>query len=322
MGRPQHAMSEPFELSREFPAVVFVNPHAGAGRAGARLLEIREIFAAHKVPAEFLITESVQHLQSLVRGAIDDGRRLLFALGGDGTFQGLVNACFGSEVLLGLLPAGGGNDFATALGLPRNPGDAARAVLRGRPRSIDLLRARTSDGVERLYAGGGGMGLDADAARYAAGQYRRWPGRWRYIAGLLRALQDFAPLRVRAELSGGTDPVMTNPVLEEVVLLAAIFNAPSYGAGVGLARQAEINDGWLDVVFVKDLSTIQVFKALAQLVCKGTLPEAYVKRARARRVTLSANRPCSFHCDGEILGAAPVQVEVVPRAIRVLAPPT
>src|SRR5216117_254965 len=59
-GRPRHMMSEPFELSREFPAVIFVNPDAGAGRAGARLPEIRELFAAHKVPAEFLITENVQ----------------------------------------------------------------------------------------------------------------------------------------------------------------------------------------------------------------------------------------------------------------------
>ena len=96
-------MSEPFELSREFPAVVFVNPHAGAGRAGARLLEIREIFTAHKVPAEFLITESSQHLQSLVRGAIADGRRLLFALGGPiyaGTNEIQRNII--SERLLGL----------------------------------------------------------------------------------------------------------------------------------------------------------------------------------------------------------------------------
>jgi diacylglycerol kinase (ATP) len=308
-------MSEPFELSREFPAVVFVNPHAGAGRAGARLLEIREIFTAHKVPAEFLITESAQHLQSLARGAIADGRRLLFALGGDGTFQGLANACFGSDVLLGLLPAGGGNDFALALGLPRNPGDAARAVLRGRPRQVDLLRARTSDGIERLYVGGGGMGLDADAARYAADQYRRWPGRWRYIAGLLRALRGFMPPRVCAEFSGGTEVTR-----EETVLLAAVLNAPSYGGGIRVAPQARLDDGWLDVAFVKDLSSLQVLTALLQLLRSGTLPEAYVKRARARCVMLSANRPCSFHCDGEILGAAPVQVEVVPHAIRVLAP--
>ena len=308
-------MSKSFELSSEFPAVVFVNPSAGAGRAGAFLSEVREIFVEQRVPAEFLITQSVQHLESLVRGAIADGRRLFFALGGDGTFQALVNASFGSDVLLGLLPAGGGNDFALALGLPRDRSEAVRSVLQGQPRCVDVLRARTSDGIERVYLGGGGIGVDVDAVRYAAEKYRRWPGRWRYIAGLLRALRGFTALRARTEfLSGET-------AIEEAVLLAAVFNAPSYGGGLRVAPDAELDDGQLDIAFVKDLSGSQVLKAFMQLLRNGTLPEAYVKRGRGRSVVLSADRPCMFHGDGEIFGPTPVQIEVVPRAIRVLAPP-
>jgi diacylglycerol kinase (ATP) len=310
-------MNEPFDISREFPAVVFVNPDARAGRGARCVPEIREIFATYKVPAEFLITDSAENLASLAHGAMDEGRRLLFALGGDGTFQALVNACYGKDVLLGLLPAGGGNDFASALGLPRDPIGAAQSVLQGRPRLVDLLRARTSDGIERLYVGGGGVGLDVDAARYAADAYRRWPGRWRYIAGLLRALRGFTPLEVRTEF-----PDSDVPTMEETVLLAAVFNTPSYGAGIRLAPNAELDDGCLDVCLVRDLSAIQVLTALPPLLRAGTLAEAHLKRARGRCVVLSANRPCVFHCDGEILGAAPVQIEVVPRAIRVLAPPT
>jgi diacylglycerol kinase (ATP) len=309
-------VSKSFELASEFPAVVFVNPSAGAGRAGAFLSEVREIFGEQRVPAEFLITESVQHLESLVRGAIADGRRLFFALGGDGTFQALVNASFGSDVLLGLLPAGGGNDFALALGLPRDRSEAARSVLRGQPRCVDVLRARTSAGFERLYLGGGGIGVDVDAVRYAAEKYRRWPGRWRYVAGLLRALRGFAALPARAEFPGSGEITM-----EEAVLLAAVFNGPSYGGGLRVAPNAVLDDGQLDIAFVKDLSASQVLKALVQLLRNGTLPEAYVKRGRGRSVVLSADRPCMFHGDGEIFGPTPVQIEVVPRAIRVLAPP-
>ncbi len=309
-------MTEPFELSREFPATIFVNPSAGAGRAGAFLSEVREIFGEHRVPAEFLITESVQHLESLVRGAIGDGRRLFFALGGDGTFQALVNASFGSDVLLGLLPSGGGNDFALALGLPRDRSEAARSVLRGRPRCVDVLRARTSDGIDRLYLGGGGIGVDVDAVRYAAEKYRRWHGRWRYVAGLLRALRGFAPMRARAEFPGSGETAM-----EEAVLLAAVFNAPSYGGGLRVAPDALLDDGQLDVAFVQDLSASQMLRALVKLLRNGTLPEAYVKRGRGRSVVLSADRPCMFHGDGEIVGPTPVQIEVIPRAIRVLAPP-
>jgi len=269
----------------------------------------------HKIPAEFLITDSAQNLESMAHGAMDDGRRLLFALGGDGTFQALANACFGGDVLLGLLPAGGGNDFASALGLPRDTVDAARAVLRGQPRAIDLLRARTRDGVERLYVGGGGIGIDVDAARIASTVYRRWPGRLRYVASLLHAFREFTPLQANAAFPGGDVLPMDGNVL-----LAAVFNTPSYGAGIRLAPGAAFDDGYLEVVFVKELGALQVLMALPRLLRAGTLHERYVKRERSRGVLLSANRPCSFHGDGEILGAAPVEIEVVPRAIRVLAP--
>ena len=144
-----------------------------------------------------------------------------------------------------------------------------------------LLRARTSDSVERLFVGGGGMGLDADAVRYAADNI---------AAGLGGGVtsQDCCARCAASRHSACAQsfPAAPIPQLEEIALLAGIFNAPSYGAGVRLAPRAEIDDGWLDVAFVKDLSALQVLTALLQLVRSGTLPEAYVKRARARCVML------------------------------------
>ena len=308
-------MTDLSEISREVPAVVFVNPLAGAGRASACLLRVREVFDAQKIHAEFVLTESAGDLESRVHAAIADGCRLLLAMGGDGTFQGLANAAFGSNVLLGLLPAGGGNDFASALGLPKDPAAAARAVLRGEPRSVDLIRARVDGGRKRLYAGGGGVGLDVDAVQLAAGIYRRLPGRLRYVASALRALRDFTPLLVRAEFSGGE-----LPPIEAKVLLAAALNTPTYGAGLCLAPDAQIDDGWLDLAFVEDLSPLQVLALLPRLLKSGSLPNSHVKRTRVRRARLSTDRPCFFHGDGEILGPAPVELEVVPGAVRVLAP--
>jgi diacylglycerol kinase (ATP) len=302
-------------ISHEAPALVFVNPLAGAGRAGAYLLRVREVFDTQRIPAEFVLTESAADLESRARAAIADGQRLLLAMGGDGTFQGLANAAFGSGVLLGLLPAGGGNDFASALGLPKDPVAAARAVLRGKPRSVDLIRARMDGGRERLYAGGGGVGLDVDAVQHAAGIYRRLPGRLRYVASALRALRDFTPLHVRAEFPGSE-----LPPIEAKVLLAAALNTPTYGAGLRLAPDAQIDDGWLDLAFVEDLRALQVLALLPRLLKSGNLPDSHVKRTRVRRARLSADRPCFFPGDGEILGPAPVEIEVLPGAVRVLGP--
>src|SRR5712675_1947073 len=200
-------------LSRERPASVFVNPHAGGGRGDRRWADVKTLFSARSFPAEFVLAGSREEMESRVRAAISAGHRVLLAMGGDGSLQALVNAAHKSEVLLGILPAGGGNDFAAALGLPKDPVAAAEMMLAGQSRSVDLLRARTADGRERLYAGGGGVGLDADSARYSSGRYKRLPGRVRYLAAALHALSKFQPLHVRAEFPGSTLPDVDSPVL-------------------------------------------------------------------------------------------------------------
>ena len=308
-------MSDSEDISRGSPAIVFVNPLAGAGRAGKYLLRVRQEFEAQGISAEFVLTASTEDLESRARAAIKQGRRFLLAMGGDGTFQGLANAACGSEVLLGVLAAGGGNDFAAALGLPKDPVAAVRAVLNGQPRSVDLLRARTGDGRERLYVGGGGVGLDVEASRYASGTYRRMPGRLRYVVSAVRAWTEFVPLEVRAEFPGSAQAAM-----EASVLLAGVLNAPSYGAGLRVAPGALVHDGWLNLSLVRRLSALEVLMLVPRLLYDGSLPDSYLNQARARKVRLQTDRACFFHGDGEILGPAPVEVEVLPGAMNVLAP--
>lgn len=299
----------------EHPAIVFVNSAAGGGRASTYLPRIREVFESFQIHAQFVMTRSAAELESSAQKAISQGQRVLLAMGGDGTFQALANAAFGADVVLGILPMGGGNDFAAALGLPSDPIKAAEAVLRGQPRSVDLVRAHTADGRARLYAGGGGIGLDAEAARYAGGVYRHLPGRLRYIASALRALATYVPLDVRIDF-----PESDFPAFEAISMLVAVLNSPTYGAGLRLAPGANVDDGSLHVVMIEKLSKLGVLRLLPRLMGSGELRTSRVKRWRVPRVRLATDRPCLFHGDGEILGPIPVEIEVVARAVRVLAP--
>ena len=307
--------AEASSILRESTVIVFVNPAAGGGRARSYLAQVHKLFEPFHVHAQFVMTNSAAELESSAQNAISQGQRVLFAMGGDGSFQALANAAFGAEVLLGVLPVGGGNDFAAALGLPDDPVKAAEAILRGKPRFVDLLRVRTAEGRTRLYAGGGGIGLDAEAARYASGAYRRLPGRWRYIASALRALVGFVPIEVRIDFPG-SDLISW----EAKALLAAVLNSPTYGAGLRLAPGAAIDDGSLQVVLIEDIGTFGVLRLLPRLMGSGELRTSRVKRWRAQRVRLTTNRPCLFHGDGEILGTTPLEIEVVPRAIQALVP--
>ena len=308
-------MADSSPISSLPSAVVYVNPSAGSGRAVSCLPRIRRVFKAASVLAEFISVGSAEDLESHALAAIQSGKRLLFALGGDGTMQALVNATYGSDVVLGVLPAGGGNDFAAALQLPEDPVAAAEAILQGYPRRVDLARARAADGRVRLYLGGGGLGLDAEAARYANQTFRRMPGRSRYMASALWAFCGHRAIGVRAEFPGSDLPSM-----EVKALLAAVLNTPTYGSGVRLAPDARLDDGWLDAVMVEDLSAFQVLKLLPRLLKSGELRTPHVHRMRVQAVKFTTDRPCVFHGDGEILGPTPAMIEVVPQAVRVLLP--
>ena len=284
---------------------------------------IKALLAGHNVAAQFHCTQTPQEMESTTRRLIRGGAKVLLAMGGDGTLQMLANAVLGSDstwdgaagsdVVLGVLPAGGGNDFARALGLSGNAVAATGAILRGSIRWVDLARARTGDGRERLYCGGGGVGLDAEAARYAGEASARVPGRLRYVLAALRALRSYAPIKVRAEFpDSALEPV------EKKVLVAAALNTPTYGAGLRLAPGASIDDGLLDIVFVEELTAREVAGVVLRWAVSEDLRTRRITRWTASRVKLTTACPGAFQGDGEILGPTPVEIEAVPRAMRIL----
>lgn len=297
------------------PTIVFVNKSAGRGRAGNYAQRVRTILQDRGFTATFVETPSRNELQALAAKAIAGGTRLLVAMGGDGTLQGLAQASLAHDVTLGILPSGGGNDFARALGLGSDPAQAAGTLLDGHARPFDVLRAKTADGRQHVYLGGGGIGLDAAAAQYAADHYRNWPGRWRYVASALRAYRQFKSLHVRIEF-----PEDDLPCIEGDVLLAGALNTPTLGAGLRLAPDARIDDGMLDVAVLKYLPFRSVLRLIPRVLRNGEVRSAALSNVRARKIRLVPGRPSVFHGDGEILGPAPVEVEVLPGAIRVVVP--
>ena len=302
-------------MSAPQKTLVLVNPIAGGGRAKHAQPRVADYLRQQGFPAEFLEAQSAEDLRRRAAEAAAAGYSRIVALGGDGTFQQVVKGTLGSGAVLGFFPAGGGNDIAAALGIPKDPVAAAQVFLSSRPRHMDVLRARFADGSTSVYVGGGGLGLDAEAAALASGRFRRLPGAARYVAGALWALAAFQPFQVEVEVDGQPAPTRSGPVM-----FAAVANTPTYGAGVRIAPAAEIDDGWLDLVLVGKLSWTRLLELIPVILRTGDVRSPEIQRFRARRVLLRTDRPAPFHGDGEVLGAAPVEVENLPAAIRVAAP--
>lgn len=297
--------------------MILANPTAGGGLAQDALPQLRKFAAQRHWNAEFLSAGSSSEFAEIARLEARQGRTRIFALGGDGTFQVLLNAVAGNpEISIGILPAGGGNDLASALGLPMNAVQAAEAILdRGEVRCLDAARVRTANGVERLYMGGGGVGLDAEAARFASGVYHKIRGRSRYLLSAIRALLKFHPMNVRIYFQGSAQETV-----HAKILIAGVLNTSSYGAGLRLAPGASLEDGKLDLVVLEDLSLLEILKVLPPLAVSGELHTHRIRRYRIQKARIETDRSCIFHGDGEIIGETPVEITVVPRAMKVWCP--
>lgn len=273
----------------------------------ARLLQLRGY------RADFSHSTSSQDLREQAARAARTGYRYIVALGGDGAFHHLIEGVLGTQAIAGSFPAGNGNDIAADLGIPTDSLDAADAFLKSTPRAVDLVRARFSDGRVAHYIGVGGMGLDAEAAHLANTKFKAWPGVARYLAGAFWAFAHERAIILHAEIDGIP--------WDGRVLFVAVANSTRYGSGIRIAPEAKMDDGWIDVALVGDIPLTRLLEAIPIVLTSGNLrgfPE--VRRVRCKRILMQAERPCRVHGDGEPLGESPVEFEVMPGALRVMAP--
>lgn len=291
---------------------IVVNPAAGGGSAARAQSAVAEYLCARGCRAQICESKGAEDIREQAARAAAAGYQHIVALGGDGTFHHLAEAIRGTNAIAGLLPAGNGNDAARALGIPRDPIRAADAFLRAQRRTIDLIRARFAGGRVEHCVCTAGAGLDAEAAHLANTRFRNWPGVTRYLMGAAAAFSKRAAFDLHADLDG--------KAWQGPALFAVAANAPEYGGGIRIARDAKLDDGWLDVAIVRDLSWTRFLEAIPTLLTSGDLRMQELERFRARRIRIEAPSGVKVHGDGEILGETPVEFEIVPAALHVMAP--
>ena len=289
---------------------VLGNRRAGRARAGRLAPALERLLESGGFRAKFFWPSTREEMRALAAEAARCGHRKLVVVGGDGTLLDAINGIHGSGIELGIIPAGDANDVAAALGLPRDPLVAARLLFDWHTRPVDLVRAKCVDAEARLYAGVGGAGLDAEAARLAGGRFRFLPGRARYLAGALQAFSGRRAFEVTLDFGG--------QIYRGPADMIALANAASYGGGIQIAPGARMDDGWLDVVVVEALSWPKVLWALPALCWSGGMGGLHPLRFSARQLKIQASPGVAFHGDGEPFGHAPIEIELLPGALRVV----
>ncbi len=237
--------------------------------------------------------------------------------GGDGTIHRHLPAIMENNLPLLMVPVGSGNDCAHALGItsPRKALAAWRRYVEKQDnvRTIDLGVIRDADGKEHIFCCVAGTGLDAVAARKAAGMPRWLRARGGYIVAAVRTLLTYRPQPITVTADERDE-------ISAPAMFVAIANAPSYGDGMRIAPNADMEDGQLDTIFVHRMGKLRLMRLIPTVFSGTHLKEPEVVSLRAASLRLRTERPQDVYADGEYVAQTPVQITVKPRALKVIVP--
>ncbi|MFF8477025.1 YegS/Rv2252/BmrU family lipid kinase [Streptomyces sp. NPDC015414] len=294
---------------RQFTAVV--NPTAGDSTGAASLLQVARLIREAGAELETEYSHSLAHAQDIARQAGERGRVVL-AVGGDGMAGGVGGALSGTGAVLGLVPAGRGNDFARALGLPRDPAALADILLRAEPGRVDTIEVESAVHRRTVVLGSVYAGVDALANRHA-NHTRLLRGAASYYAGGLRAVTTWRPADFRVTVDGEEHRHRGYTVVAA--------NSPYYGFGRLIAPGARVDDGLLDVVMIREAPRLLFFTLMNELKTGAHVKRPEVVILRGRELRIEASRPVPYGADGEVEATLPVTLRVRPADLPVLYRP-
>lgn len=309
------------QASRQHVVTIIVNPRSGRGRAGRLLPQVSDALTRLLPDSEIRVVRTRDYADARDRAYAtvaaskrpEGGWRpdVLVMMGGDGMASLGLNACAGSHVQLGVIPAGTGDDFARGVGIPRKPMAAARAIASGITRRIDLtsVTGKIADGSEQRYVGSiVSSGYDAKV-NYRVNHARLNLGSASYGGAVLTEIAQLKPIEYRLHVDG--------EYLETEAILVAVGNAGYAGGGVHLCPRADPADGLLDLTIIKPVSRWTLIRLFPLLFSGNFIDHPAISHLRAREVHLAGDGLVPM-ADGEDLGDAPLLLQCAPGILDVL----
>jgi len=291
--------------------MVIVNLTSGVGRGAkagqeiARLLELDSVYTTPEKTAADIAKEAVKECYQRI-----------IVVGGDGTLHEAANGLIGSDISMGIVPSGVGNDFSKALAIPQNTKEALHVALTGQVMPIDLGKID-----DKYFINVVSFGIDAQLVQHIPElkkKHRLFPGEGMYLYALLKEL--FSPLdypKIWVSFQEAGIPRTFGQYTTTLV----ISNGTQYGEKFKIAPQAIMDDGFLDICWIKKMGKTKILKSLPKLI-HGThfdLPE--VQTYRLKSLTVHPETRVACQVDGETFDFKDeYHISVVPKSLNVVVP--
>ena len=303
---------------------VIVSSRSGGGKARRDWPEIAKMLKARSIEFSEKITDHAYHAIELAREAVLEGFRKLLVLGGDGAIHEVLNGLYSqdevspSEVTLGLIPVGSGNDWSR---LHKIPADYEAAVdliadTERHTRVQDVARVDTlMDGKPycRHMMNIGGLGFDSEVChRFDLAKERGHAGDRQYLKSLLSGFLSYKCLKFRVSVDG--QEFYRGPAFS-----VALGIGKYCGGGMMQTPEAIPDDGLIDVTVVGKVSKLQFLHKVPSLFRGDIFKNKEVIHTRGRQVDISAAPYSYMEVDGEPVGITPVHVAVIPAGVKVVS---
>jgi YegS/Rv2252/BmrU family lipid kinase len=231
------------------------------------------------------------------------------AFGGDGSVMEVASALMGSQVPMAILPGGTANVVSTELGIP---GDLTKACQLACGQNSTTKAVDVGQAGERTFMLRVAMGLAADHVIGATREMKDRYGELAYTISALKEMEHPKTARYRLTLDGEG--------IEVEGVTCRVDNSGNFGHGLSFSKEISVSDGLLDVTIIRDLGGTSAWSLLTDAIGHGTPDADAFHHWQAREITIEADPPQHVIGDGELWGETPVNLKVLPQAVRFVVP--
>ncbi len=298
---------------------IIVNPHSSNKGTLELWLQKEELLKKTIGEFDFEFTKKRDDATFITSKALKDGYKWIIAIGGDGTINESINGFFengsliSEDAVFSFIMLGTGSDFVKSFILPSHLDQKIKHLKDAKTSSIDLIKVTTQKQV--FYSNNvSSIGLGADVAYMVnhskiINALKKLNGKIAFFIASFIALIMFRNKIVEYKIDGVTHKVK----IKELV----IANGKYYGGSMFIAPNASINDGLLDVILLKDLSTFDFIIHNSKLYKGKHLCLKEVEEIKTEKISINSDEKIKIQVDGEVRGVLPASFEVAKSILKV-----
>lgn len=291
---------------------VVLNPVAGLTDADSTKEQIVHFCEERKWECDIHETQEDEDVSQLVRDTVQNGIDLVIAAGGDGTVSGVVAGMINSEIPMGILPGGTGNALARDLSIPLDLTGALKLFDSNYTvRNLDVMQVNN----EKYYVLNVSVGVSSVIMRTTLRTEKRRFGILAYAYRAMGSIINSALHRFSVDVDGRTVRFTASELM--------IANSKLMGMQPQLEGvEVDPNDGRMDMFIVRAqtlgdyLNVVSGFLMRRERYGDSTIDYLEAKE----RIVIESEFPLPVQADGEVIGNTPVEIKLLPNALRAVVP--